>query len=507
MGIRYSQIQSTEKSTYVSDQWASGPTWRPTSLSPIVLILVISFTITLMVILAVLQSKSTRDGGILFAESIDDLPAGYIFLENYLPTIIAVLFTTVWNWIDLDVKRLEPWYRLSQESGAVGGDSVLLDYPAEFLAFVPLQSLKRKQWTVFCTALILVILSWVVTPLQSGIFTVRTIQKSETLPMLSSPGLVSLEEQASTLTMNFVNEGYDVAWLNMNMPPFTTRSYALAPFLPSYDRQVIGTNRTFTGNTVLYQTDLDCQLADSVTRSTKGINSTLLTFDDGHGCVARNLLEYYFTTRAGYNGYYIGYYGDGSLDSDAYADSTPSLQAAGCNASSLHEFIAIWDRDPSLVAMFCWTKYYTQDVEATISLPDNTVQTVRPISERRELSEQTFNYTRFEQIIVTQSMPQQSQGPSNASSPQTPIPEQYDISDLAVIEQTSRLQALNTTSFSMLTPFALGLSGLSPQDLLIPSNLQSAFQDAHRVLFALAMHSIMKDPVAVGPNVTGVFEA
>jgi hypothetical protein len=106
--------------------------------------LVIFFTILLMVILAILQSTSTRDGGILFADSIDDLPVTYIFLQNYLPTIVAVLFTTVWNWIDLDVKRLEPWYRLSQESGASGRDSVLLGYPAEFLPLVPFKSLKRK---------------------------------------------------------------------------------------------------------------------------------------------------------------------------------------------------------------------------------------------------------------------------------------------------------------------------------------------------------------------------
>jgi hypothetical protein len=97
-----------------------------------------------MVILAVLQSISTRDGGILFTESIDDLPLSYIFLQNYLPTIVAVLFTIVWNWIDLDVKRLEPWYRLCQGSGASGSDSVLLDYPAEFLPLVPFKSLKRK---------------------------------------------------------------------------------------------------------------------------------------------------------------------------------------------------------------------------------------------------------------------------------------------------------------------------------------------------------------------------
>jgi hypothetical protein len=100
--------------------------------------------ILLMAILAVLQSKSTQNGGILFANNVNEMPASYVFLENYLPTIVAVLFNTVWSWIDLDVKRLEPWFRLSEESGSRGSDSVLLDYPAEFLPFVPLKSLRNK---------------------------------------------------------------------------------------------------------------------------------------------------------------------------------------------------------------------------------------------------------------------------------------------------------------------------------------------------------------------------
>lgn len=121
-----------------------GPKWRPRSLSASVLVPLISYTILLMVALAVLQRKSNRDGGILFADSVEDMPFSYIFIQNYLPTIAAVLYNTICVWIDLDIKRLEPWYNLSQKAGANGENSVLLDYPAEFLPLVPLKSMKNR---------------------------------------------------------------------------------------------------------------------------------------------------------------------------------------------------------------------------------------------------------------------------------------------------------------------------------------------------------------------------
>lgn len=118
--------------------------WKPSSLNPFVLASVISFTLFLVVTLAILQAKSNQDGGILFSESIDTFPAGMAFLYLYLPTIIAVFYTTIWNWIDLDIKRLEPWYQLSKESGAPASESILLQYPVEFLATVPISSMKRR---------------------------------------------------------------------------------------------------------------------------------------------------------------------------------------------------------------------------------------------------------------------------------------------------------------------------------------------------------------------------
>lgn len=326
---------------------------------------------------------------------------------------------------------------------------------------------------------------------------------------------MSLEEQAKTLTLNFVNEGYSVTWLNMSMPAFTTESYALTPFLPSDNKQAIGTNQTWTGNTVLYQTDLDCKPANSIPDR----NASQLTFADGRGCVAQGVVSINPVSFNEPGGYYLGYEGDGPIDGDGIDGAPPSLQAAGCNASSLHEFLAIWGKDFSMTAMFCWAKYYTQDVEATVYLPNHSVQSVRPISERRELSEQIFNYTRFEQIIVSNTLPEQMArygqyfipytGPqySDNTSPQLYIPNPYDISDVSVIDQSSRLEQLGAKSLSVLTPFALGVSELSPEALLTPSNLQSAFQDAHRMLFSLAIRSVMEDPVETGSNVTGILEA
>jgi hypothetical protein len=49
-----------------------------------------------------------------------------------------------WSWIDLDTKRLEPWFNLSNADGALASDSLLLQYPFEFLAFVPITAARRK---------------------------------------------------------------------------------------------------------------------------------------------------------------------------------------------------------------------------------------------------------------------------------------------------------------------------------------------------------------------------
>ena len=122
--------------------------------------------IVLLVLLEVLSRKNARDGGIMFAKNGGSLGPGQEFTYLYLPTIIAVIGSMIWSWIDLDVKRLESFFQLSKPDGALGSDSVLLSYPVDFLAFVPITAARRRHYTVVAAGVAMCLIFWVITPLQ-----------------------------------------------------------------------------------------------------------------------------------------------------------------------------------------------------------------------------------------------------------------------------------------------------------------------------------------------------
>ena len=117
------------------------------------------------------------------------------------------------------------------------------------------------------------------------------------------------------------------------MLPFTTSEYTLAPFDAAQPGSALSSNQTLTASTLLYGTDLSYRRPSQVL-----VTKTLtLTFDDGQGCVAQDLLpiddgDGAFLSR--FVGYYIGYYDDANVDS--------SLQLAGCPTQASHETLVIW---------------------------------------------------------------------------------------------------------------------------------------------------------------------
>jgi hypothetical protein len=99
----------------------------------------------LIAVLQVLLVKSQNNGGIILAPDIKDIPFGTSFLYLYLPTIIALVLSIFWSWVDLQIKRLEPYYQLSKTEGAWGKDSLLLSYAFDFLPFVPFTAFKNRS--------------------------------------------------------------------------------------------------------------------------------------------------------------------------------------------------------------------------------------------------------------------------------------------------------------------------------------------------------------------------
>jgi hypothetical protein len=106
----------------------------------------ISFILVSLALIAVIEylaQESQKHGGLLLSAS-DEGSTGATFCTQYAPTIVAVLYSLTFTWIDLDIRRIQPWLELSRPEGAPADSTLLLDYPFEFLALIPLKSWKKK---------------------------------------------------------------------------------------------------------------------------------------------------------------------------------------------------------------------------------------------------------------------------------------------------------------------------------------------------------------------------
>lgn len=82
--------------------------WKPIILRRPLLLIIVALTLSFVTILEYLSQKSHNDGGIAFAKV--QFSATTTFGYAYLPTILAVLYSTIWSYVDIDAKRLEPWF-------------------------------------------------------------------------------------------------------------------------------------------------------------------------------------------------------------------------------------------------------------------------------------------------------------------------------------------------------------------------------------------------------------
>lgn len=116
--------------------------WRPLTLQPWILLPFAACCAILIVTLEYLSYLSRQDGGIYL--SLGDFPPGIEFVRLYMPTIIPVLLGMTWSWIDLDARRLEPYYQLSKRQGASPSESLDLQYPFDYLACVPFKAFRKR---------------------------------------------------------------------------------------------------------------------------------------------------------------------------------------------------------------------------------------------------------------------------------------------------------------------------------------------------------------------------
>ncbi|KAI5243243.1 hypothetical protein E4T43_04239 [Aureobasidium subglaciale] len=214
-----------DRKELVSPTKVSKP-WKPVTQKAYFLVPIILASGALIAVLQVYLTRSNWDSGIPFAQRISDLPLKDIFSYLYMSTVVSLVLSLVWTWIDLDVRRLQPYVQLSKRDGALGKDPVLLHYPFDFVAFVPFTAIRRKHvifynsdrtsrhWSTFMASTAVVIIFWGLTPLQSSIFATKTVQRISQVDSFTSSSYPSLQDQKTTLTGSYAQSVYNIAWLN-----------------------------------------------------------------------------------------------------------------------------------------------------------------------------------------------------------------------------------------------------------------------------------------------------
>ncbi len=207
---------------------------------------------------------------------------------------------------------------------------------------------------------------WAITPLQSAIFNTSTVTRSTETNMVTSAHLVPLGQQAESLSTEFQNTAYGIAWVNQTMPAFTTLSHTVLPFKPAEERPNMLPSETWTTNVDALSTSLSCTPA-IVEATPKGY-----TFSNGRGCSVPGL-DIFLNGDGEFLVNYIGYYDSAYLDW--------ALQNPNCSAEFSSTFLAIWALGSSFVedlvtfdlyfsnmtSLFCETHYHVEEHFVTVN--------------------------------------------------------------------------------------------------------------------------------------------
>ncbi|PVH77159.1 hypothetical protein DL98DRAFT_591555 [Cadophora sp. DSE1049] len=465
--------------------------WKPATLRSPILGAFVLISVIIIAALEVLSHISSRDangGGLVFAADVESLPTTAMFGYLYFPTILAVCYSMIWSWVDLDVKRLEPWFQLSKSKGARAQNSLLLQYPFDFLPFVPISALRRRHWSVFSAGTIMLVVFWAITPLQSAIFNTGFVTRSKNINMATAATLISIDRQADVLNANFLNAAYAISWLGQKLPAFTTANYTVLPFRPTSLAQKSLPSETWTASRDAFSTSISCSPA------IVEVKKLGYTFSNGKGCSVAQINLAASHDFGSYMINYIGYFSNPHVDW--------SLQNPNCSAEFSNNFLALWASGAShveggiysnITALFCETNYSSHSVTVTVNASDNAIVHQKPAPESHSSSatqsvQSIFNTTAFEYVLATGV---------------TPTNQDVNLPERAVLEQYPRLMNYSLTwPVSNMVGFAVALNPATVGDLAEPTALQVAFERAHQLLFATAFNSLV-EPIKQIDNLAG----
>lgn len=120
------------------------PAWTPFWLRKSLLFCIFICSLLLLGLTIFIHNVERSHGAVLLAVDGVSFSLGQTFLFRYLPTLLLVLFGLVVAIIDMDVKRLSPWFRLSQHQHDDTSSPLLCRYDTDFFLFVLARGFRAR---------------------------------------------------------------------------------------------------------------------------------------------------------------------------------------------------------------------------------------------------------------------------------------------------------------------------------------------------------------------------
>ena len=344
----------------------------------------------------------------------------------------------------------------------------------------------HRHWNVFAAGMALVLITWVITPLQSSLLTIEPVTGAIPTRFALIGELKPYSSQEADFgSSSFFCSSYGVTWLGERVPEFMNHEVIAMPFAPVRDGYGDKRyNESWIAVTRVYQTHVDCVPANITKPGKNGNGVYNFTTDncfhsvnplpDNDETETRNLM-------------YIGYGNRSGVDQN--------LRKSECTVKNI--FLGVWARSRlqpngskaiDISGIFCRAKYSYANASITIDTFDNSIRGYNLIGQPKPLTaeDKVIDIDSFERCLGS--------GRTVESADDDRLP--------AVAPATTiRYEHWNLSYPTWQVGYAIGLEkGMEFDDFKDPEVFGDAMNKTHKLLFNYAVREIRSTMNGTNPS-------
>ncbi|KAF2195854.1 hypothetical protein K469DRAFT_650033 [Zopfia rhizophila CBS 207.26] len=137
----------------------------------------------------------------------DENNTGAFLAWQYLPVAIATFLGILWESLDVNVRRLEPFHQLSRSEGGNTRNAMCLDYISMFSLIVPFSAMRKRHYVVAASSFIYILAASVIPTLTGGMWSIEWASLSYSSEKTEGPKFATMSVNTGVVIATQVVHG------------------------------------------------------------------------------------------------------------------------------------------------------------------------------------------------------------------------------------------------------------------------------------------------------------